>query len=128
MVKVCVEPKNEMEIPITRYPWQSQNPVDYIHSFRYFMAFKNPFPANIKRVWGPAGDRGSIEWYPGNDVVDYMSIAIYGLPDKNITDPEKKRKITKIGFTESSVFSIVFGLCEFIKKHTMHNRVLKIYL
>ncbi|MGA0558508.1 hypothetical protein ACO2Q8_17735 [Larkinella sp. VNQ87] len=41
---------------------------------------------NIKRVWGPVGDRGSMEWWPGADVVDYISIAIYGLPDKNITD------------------------------------------
>jgi beta-mannanase len=87
---------HEMEIPITRYPWQSRNPVDYIHSFRYFMTFKNPWPENIERVWGPAGDRGSIEWYPGNDVVDYVSIAIYGLPDKNITDPEKQESFSTI--------------------------------
>jgi beta-mannanase len=109
---------HEMEIPITRYPWQSQNPVVYIKSFRYLMTFKNPFPANIKRVWGPAGDRGSIEWYPGDDVVDFMSIAIYGLPDKNITDPEKQesfstifyRKYWRLRFIDKPLFITEFGV------------------
>jgi beta-mannanase len=107
-----------MEIPITRYPWQSQNPVDYIKSFRYFMNFQNPFPSNIKKVWGPAGDRGSIEWWPGNDVVDYISIAIYGLPDKNISDPKKqetfetifKRKYWRMRFINKPIFITEFGV------------------
>lgn len=109
---------HEMEIPITRYAWQSQNPVDYIHSFRYFMTYIKPWPENIKRVWGPAGDRGSIEWYPGNDVVDFMSIAIYGLPDKNITDPEKQesfstiyyRKSWRLRFVDKPLFITEFGV------------------
>lgn len=109
---------HEMEIPITRYPWQSQNPVDYIHSYRYFMTFMEPWPENIKRVWGPAGDRGSIEWYPGDDVVDFFSIAIYGLPDKNITDPKMQesfqtifqRKIWRFRFIEKPLFITEFGV------------------
>jgi len=109
---------HEMEIPIKRYPWQSQNPVAYIHSYRYFMNFLDTFPKNIKRVWGPAGDRGSIEWYPGNDVVDYMSIAIYGLPDKNITNPERQesfstiyyRKIWRLRFIDKPLFITEFGV------------------
>ncbi|MBJ7880183.1 hypothetical protein [Gelidibacter salicanalis] len=116
--KVYLRYAHEMEIPITRYPWQSQNPVDYIKSFRYFMNFKNPLPSNIKRVWGPAGDRGSIEWWPGNDVVDYISIAIYGLPDKNITDPKKqetfatifKRKYRRMRFINKPIFITEFGV------------------
>ncbi len=109
---------HEMEIPITRYPWQSQDPVTYIKSFRYFMKFIEPLPSNIKRVWGPAGDRGSLEWWPGNDVVDYISIAIYGLPDKNITDPEKQesfatifnRKIWRMRFVDKPIFITEFGV------------------
>jgi beta-mannanase len=109
---------HEMEIPITRYPWQSQDPITYIKSYRYFMTFKKTLPANIKRVWGPAGDRGSLEWYPGNDVVDFVSIAIYGLPDKNITDPEKqesfekifKRKSWRLRFVEKPLFITEFGV------------------
>ncbi|MFC0875427.1 hypothetical protein ACE01N_02485 [Saccharicrinis sp. FJH2] len=116
--RVYLRYAHEMEIPITRYPWQSQNPVDYIHSFRYFMNFMNPFPDNIKRVWGPAGDRGSIEWYPGNDVVDFLSIAIYGLPDKNITDPEKQetfsaifnRKFWRLRSIDKPLFITEFGV------------------
>ncbi|TNF43968.1 MAG: hypothetical protein EP310_03865, partial [Bacteroidetes bacterium] len=94
--KIYLRYAHEMEIPITRYPWQSQNPVTYIKSFRYFMDFMGTLPENVKRVWGPAGDRGSIEWWPGNDVVDFISIAIYGLPDKNITDPERQESFETI--------------------------------
>lgn len=109
---------HEMEIPITRYPWQSQNPIDYIKSFRYFMTFQDSLPANVKRVWGPAGDRGSIEWWPGNDVVDFVSIAIYGLPDKNITDPEKQesfstifnRKYQRLRILDKPIFITEFGV------------------
>ena len=92
---------HEMEIPVTRYPWQSQNPIDYINSFRYFMTFQDSLPPTIKRVWGPAGDRGSIEWWPGNDVVDFVSFAIYGLPDKNIIDPKRQESFSTIFYRKS---------------------------
>jgi len=109
---------HEMEIPVTRYPWQSQDPLTYIKSFRYFMNFINPLPPNIKRIWGPAGDRGSLEWWPGTDVVDYISIAIYGLPDKNITDPYKQesfstiyhRKNWRMRFLDKPIFITEFGV------------------
>lgn len=116
--KVYLRYAHEMEIPITRYPWQSQNPIDYIKSFRYFMTFMEPLPPHIARVWGPAGDRGSIEWWPGNDVVEYLSIAIYGLPDKNITDPKKQetfktifeRKNKRMRFIDKPIFITEFGV------------------
>ena len=109
---------HEMEIPITRYPWQSQNPITYIKSFRHFMNFMGTLPSNIRRIWGPAGDRGSLEWWPGNDVVDFISIAIYGLPDKNITDPEKQesyetifnRKNWRMRFVDKPLFITEFGV------------------
>lgn len=87
---------HEMEIPITRYQWQSQDPADYINSFRYFMTFPDSLSPNVKRIWGPAGDRGSDDFWPGSDVVDFISIAIYGLPDKNITDPNMQESFSKI--------------------------------
>jgi beta-mannanase len=109
---------HEMEIPITRYPWQSQDPVSYIKSFRYFMNFSDSLPSTIRRVWGPAGDRGSLEWWPGGDVVDCVSIAIYGLPDKNITDPEKQetfatifnRKYWRLRYIDKPIFITEFGV------------------
>lgn len=87
---------HEMEIPIERYPWQSQDPIDYIMGYRYFMNFLDTLPAHIKRVWGPAGDRGSMDFYPGDDVVDYASVAIYGLPDKHITDHKQQESFERI--------------------------------
>lgn len=109
---------HEMEIPITRYPWQSQDPLVYINAFRYFMQFPGADMDHIKRIWGPAGDRGSIEYWPGNDVVDYVSISVYGLPDKNITDPEKQetfsqifhRKSRRLRFIDKPIFITEFGV------------------
>jgi beta-mannanase len=108
----------EMEIPIYRYPWQSKDPFLYIDAYRYFMLFSDSLSPKIKRVWGPAGDRGSLEWYPGNDVVDYISFAIYGLPDKNIVDPTKQeafaaiyhRKSWRMRFAPKPIFITEFGV------------------
>jgi beta-mannanase len=134
---------HEMEIPIHRYSWQSKDPVDYIKAYRYFMTFeKNIQSANIKRIWGPAGDRGSLEWWPGNDVVDYISFAVYGLPDKNITDPSAQesfeqifnRKSYRMRLVDKPFFITEFGvkgpdkfqndwLIEAAKKIKMHSNV-----
>ncbi len=87
---------HEMEIPIERYPWQSQNPLTYIKAYRYFMNYHGDLPRHIFKVWGPAGDRGSLEWYPGEDAVDFISLAIYGLPDKNIEDHREQERFREI--------------------------------
>ena len=107
---------HEMEIPVDRYPWQKQDPVSYIKAFRYFATFQKA--TNIKIVWGPAGDRGSVEWWPGEDVVDFVSIAIYGLPDKNINDYNKQQSFTSIfqnkfhrlRFAHRPIFITEFGV------------------
>lgn len=109
---------HEMEIPVTRYPWQSQSPVDYIKAFRYFASFRKAGNTNIKLVWGPAGDRGLQDFWPGSDVVDYISIAIYGLPDKNITDHKQQesfktiftRKNNRMRFFNKPIFITEFGI------------------
>jgi beta-mannanase len=109
---------HEMEIPIERYAWQSQDPVTYIKAFRYVVNFNNYRPKNVRYVWGPAGDRASIEFWPGEDVVDFISIAIYGLPDKNITDHKKqesfndifKRKFYRMRFLNRPIFITEFGV------------------
>ncbi|GAB3195455.1 beta-mannanase [Pontibacter aydingkolensis] len=109
---------HEMEIPIVRYPWQSQDPHLYIKSYRYFVKQKPFKTSNIRFVWGPAGDRGSLEWWPGDDVTDYISIAIYGLPDKNITDHRLQetfeailnRKLYRMRFVNKPIFITEFGV------------------
>ena len=109
---------HEMEIPINRYPWQSQDPVQYIKAFRYFATFQKPRSSNIKLVWGPAGDRGSLEWWPGEDVVDFVSFAIYGLPDKDINDYNRQisfgtifhLKYHRMRFTQKPIFITEFGV------------------
>lgn len=115
--KVYLRWAHEMEIPIHRYAWQSQPYTDYINSFRYFINFQKRKP-NILSIWGPAGDRGSVDWYPGDDVVDYVSMAIYGLPDKNITDQDQQesfdaifqRKSYRMRFLNKPIFISEFGV------------------
>ncbi|MDT3401464.1 hypothetical protein [Mucilaginibacter terrae] len=107
---------HEMEIPIHRYAWQSASPITYINAYRHFMNFAQA--GNIKKVWGPAGDRGSADWWPGNDMVDYISIAIYGLPDKNITYYNRQesfatifdRKNYRMRFFKKPLFITEFGI------------------
>lgn len=109
---------HEMEIPVTRYPWQSQPPVNYIKAFRHFASFRKPENTNIKLVWGPAGDRGLQDFWPGGDVVDFISMAIYGLPDKNITDHRKQesfysiydRKTYRMRLFDKPIFVTEFGI------------------
>jgi len=108
----------EMEIPIFRYPWQSKEPQLYIDAYRYLMNRAREELDSVYLVWGPAGDRGSIEWYPGDDVVDYVSFAVYGLPDKNITDPNLqesfadiyKRKAWRMRQLDKPIFITEFGV------------------
>lgn len=116
--KIYLRFLHEMEIPITRYPWQSQDPLMYIKAYRHFVNLLQARPANVYMVWGPAGDRGSMEFWPGSDVVDYVSIAIYGLPDKNITDHTKQesfstifnRKYRRISASHKPLFITEFGV------------------
>ena len=116
--KVYLRFAHEMEIPIERYPWQSKDPALYIQAFRHFVNQGRPLASNLYIVWGPAGDRGSLEWWPGEEYVDYISIAIYGLPDKNITDHQKqesfqrifKRKLHRMRFANKPIFITEFGV------------------
>ena len=83
--QVFVRFAHEMEIPINRYCWQNRDPRKYIKAFRHFVSLAGD-SGTIKFVWGPAGDKGLLEFYPGDDVVDIVSLAIFGMPDKNIND------------------------------------------
>ena len=107
-----------MDIPIHRYPWQSQDPVTYIEAYRHVALFARPRPANLRLVWGPAGDRGSLSFWPGADVVDFASFPIYGLPDKDIADYRRQeafatilaRKLGRVRFVAAPVLVAELGV------------------
>jgi beta-mannanase len=109
---------HEMEIPIQRYPWQSKDPMLYIEAFRYFAAHAKNQSKNIRIVWGPAGDRASLDFWPGDDTVDFISLAIYGLPDLNISDHKKQksfrnileRKLHRLRFVSKPIFLAEIGV------------------
>lgn len=107
---------HEMEIPVDRYPWQMQDPMLYIEAYRYFMKFPGSEAKNIIKIWGPAGDRGSTDWWPGSDVVDFISMSIYGLPDKNISSYREQDSFEKIFYRKKKrldLFGKPFFITEF---------------
>ncbi|MDP2891074.1 MAG: hypothetical protein Q8P34_19180, partial [Bacteroidota bacterium] len=65
----------EMEVPGNNFLWQRFGPV-YIDAFRHFSALCKTYAPHVKQVWGPAGYPGSMEYYPGDDLVDAASITI----------------------------------------------------
>jgi beta-mannanase len=109
---------HEMEIPIERYPWQSKDPTVYIEAFRYFASRIRQGARNVYIVWAPAGDRAALDFWPGDDVVDAIGLAIYGLPTKNISDYTMQdsfrtilvRKLRTVGFVEKPIFLAEIGV------------------
>lgn len=109
---------HEMEIPVTRYPWQSQPPTTYIEAFRHFAHVVRSQTTNIFVVWGPAGDRAALDFWPGADAVDAISLAVYGLPDKDITDHARQNsfryvltgKLRRLGFLRKPVLLTEIGV------------------
>ena len=64
----------EMEVPSNHYPWQRHG--GEIKAFNYFATLCKTFAPQIKQVWGPAGYPGSMECYPGDDLVDAASVTL----------------------------------------------------
>ena len=70
---------HEMERVTGRYPWAVSDSEKYIAAYRYFVQkCKESFTQGYY-VWSPAGDKGLESYFPGNDVVDYVWLSIYGL-------------------------------------------------
>jgi hypothetical protein len=66
----------DMEVPVNRYPWQQIGGQAYISAFRHFAFECRKHAPQVKLIWGPAGYPGTMEFYPGNDVVDAASVTI----------------------------------------------------
>lgn len=109
---------HEPEIPIQRYPWQSKDPELYVRAFRYVARMVHERSPRTRMVFGPTGDRGLRKFWPGDDAVDVISLCIYGLPDKNIDDPNQQesfptivqRKLDRISIYEKPVLVAEFGV------------------
>ena len=59
------------------YPWGNQDSALFINSYRHVVGLaKEKGIANIKWVWGPAGNNGAEAYYPGDDVVDVVGTTL----------------------------------------------------
>ncbi len=65
-----------MELPEYQYPWQFQSPPAYIKAFNHFATQLKKEAPKVKIVWGPAGYAGDSEYWPGEKLVDCISITL----------------------------------------------------
>ncbi|MDO4478662.1 MAG: glycosyl hydrolase [Lachnospiraceae bacterium] len=56
------------------YPWQAQDPADYIAAWRYVVSMGREMAPNILWVWSPTKmSEDALPYYPGAAYVDYVS-------------------------------------------------------
>jgi cellulose synthase (UDP-forming) len=73
---VLVRWGHEMELA-NLYPWSAQDPARYQQAFRHVVEiFREEGATNVRFVWSPAGNANALDYYPGNDVVDYVGMTV----------------------------------------------------
>jgi cellulose synthase (UDP-forming) len=92
---VLVRWGHEMELA-NLYPWGAQDPAEYQQAFRHVVAiFRQEGATNVRFVWSPAGNSNALDYYPGDDVVDYVGVTVledatwdasFGLPPQSFDD------------------------------------------
>jgi beta-mannanase len=69
---------HEMDLQIL-YPWASGNSELYRAAFRHVVdVFRSEGANNARWVWSPAGEPNALDFYPGDDVVDYVGLTVLG--------------------------------------------------
>lgn len=75
---VLVRWGHEMELS-GLYPWSANAPEIYRAAYRHVVAvFRREGVTNVRWVWSPAGHRQAADFYPGDDVVDYVGLTLLG--------------------------------------------------
>lgn len=66
----------EMDL-VGLYPWSTGDSAAYRAAYRHLVAlFREAGADNVRWVWSPSGNAGSLDYYPGDDVVDYIGVTI----------------------------------------------------
>jgi hypothetical protein len=75
---VLVRWGHEMDIS-GLYPWGANAPEIYRAAYRHVVeVFREEGATNVRWVWSPAGHQGAPDFYPGDDVVDYVGLTALG--------------------------------------------------
>jgi endoglucanase len=68
----------EMEIS-GLYPWAANQPDLYRAAYHHVVqVFRSVGATNVRWVWSPAGNSEAPDYYPGDDVVDYVGLTVLG--------------------------------------------------
>lgn len=70
------------EMDASFYPWAGQ-PGAYVAAYRHFVAVTRQHTTNVRWIWSPIGTPDIESYYPGSDVVDYLSGTILSATDWN---------------------------------------------
>jgi cellulose synthase (UDP-forming) len=69
---------HEMELS-DLYPWGAQDPALYTAAYRHVVSiFRSEGADNVRFVWSPACNANALDYYPGDDVVDYVGATVLG--------------------------------------------------
>ena len=69
---------HEMELA-NLYPWGDRPADVYQQAFRHVVeVFRAAGASNVRFVWSPAGNANAVDYYPGEDVVDYVGVTVLG--------------------------------------------------
>ena len=72
---------HEMELA-NLYPWGDRPADVYQQAFRHVVeVFRAAGASNVRFVWSPAGNANAVDYYPGEDVVDYVGVTVLGDAD-----------------------------------------------
>ncbi len=74
---------HEMEV-VGQYPWSVEDSKLYIAVYRYVHERSRQLGVNnLIWLWSPAGNKSSVDYWPGSDVVDCVGFSIYATPEWN---------------------------------------------
>jgi endoglucanase len=76
--EVLIRWAHEMDLA-NLYPWSAEDPSAYRTAFRRVVSiFRDEGATNARWVWSPSGNTAATEYYPGDDVVDYVGMTVLG--------------------------------------------------
>jgi beta-mannanase len=79
-IMVCWGHEMDQDIA-TRYPWSGQPPKDYVRAYCYVVQrVKDRSKASVQWVWAGVLKKGSGDYWPGDDCVDFIGMPIYSFP------------------------------------------------
>lgn len=73
---------HEMDRDISsRYPWSCKDPETYRQAYRYVVdRVRSQVKADLRWIWVAVMEENCLDYYPGDDYVDYVGTTLYGFP------------------------------------------------